>query len=75
MDEISRYRCEPLVLTCTGGPISSVARIARAGETSLCVSAVCILTAVVITILTLIDVCVDSSTRIIHVTKVLPLPH
>jgi len=68
MDEISRCRCEPLVLTCTHNPISSVARIAGAGETSLCVSAVCILTAVVITILTLIDVCVDSSTRIIHVT-------
>ena len=68
MDEICRCRCEPLVLTCTHDPISSVARVAGAGETSLCVSAVCILIAVVITILTLIDVCVESSTHIIHVT-------
>jgi len=45
-------------LTCTVDSISSVAMIAGAGESSLCVSAVCILTTVVeLIILTLIDVC------------------
>ena len=45
-------------LTCTVDSISSVTRVARAGETTLCVSAVCIHMAIVQAItLTLINVC------------------
>ena len=44
-------------LTCAVDPITSVARVAGAGETSLCVSAVCILMTIVQVITpTLIDV-------------------
>ena len=44
-------------LTCTVDTISSVARVAGAGETSLCVSALCILMAVVQVITpTLVDI-------------------
>ena len=54
----SEPTCEALQLTCTVDSISSVARVAGAGETSLSVSAVCILTTVVeLIILTLINVC------------------
>ena len=58
----SEPTCEALQLTCTVDSISSVARVAGAGETSLCVSAVCILVAVIEFInLTLIDVCVSET--------------
>ena len=47
-------------LTCTVDPISSVARVAGAGETSLCVSALCILMTVVEVItLTFINICME----------------
>ena len=48
----------PLVLTRTVDPIPSVAKVTVASETSLCVSAVCILIAVVIITVTFIDICV-----------------
>ena len=45
-------------LTCTDDSISSVARVTRASETSLCVCAACLLMAIVQAItLTLINVC------------------
>ena len=46
-------------LTCTVDSISSIARVASAGETSLRVCAVCILVTVVLIALTLINVCIE----------------
>ena len=58
-------------LTCTVDSISSVASIAGAGETSLCVGALCILMTVVQVItLTLIDVCIKHSKPLTTVQKI-----
>ena len=57
-------------LTCAVDSISSVPRVAGAGETSLCVSALCILMTVVQVITpTLIDVCIEHSKPLTTVQK------
>ena len=57
-------------LTCTGDPISSVARVASAGVTPLCVSALCILVTVVWVITpTFIDIYMKKQHTLKHISS------